>query len=274
MRVHARDMVFDVRVGGPDGGVPVLLLHGFPQHGGMWDGVVPVLHAAGLRTYAPDQRGYSPGARPSDVDTYRMPVFAQDAVALLDSLGLARAHVVGHDWGSIVGWHLAIDHADRVHTLTAVSAPHPAAFTDARRADDDQRQRSGYMSLFAMPGKAEDVLLADDARRLRGLFAGAGLSEERLESYVAPLLEPGALTGALNWYRRLERPNLGPAELPVTFIWGRDDPAIGPAAALACASHVAPGADYRFVPLDDVGHWVPDQVPEVVAAEVLARVNA
>lgn len=265
-------MVFDVRVGGPEDGPPVLLLHGFPQHGGMWDGVAARLHKAGFRTYAPDQRGYSPGARPSDVDTYRMDVFAEDAVALLDAFGVARVHVVGHDWGSVVGWHLAVDHAARVATLTAVSAPHPVAFAQARRADDDQRQRSGYMGFFAMPGKAEEVLLAGGGRRLRGLFAGAGLSEERLESYVAPLLEPGALTGALNWYRRLERPTLGPAEVPVTFIWGQDDPAIGSAAAQACAEYVK-GTDYRFVPLDGVGHWVPDQVPDLVAVEVLARVR-
>jgi pimeloyl-ACP methyl ester carboxylesterase len=72
MKVSARGMEFDVRVGGPEDGRPVLLLHGFPQHGGMWDGVAARLNAAGLRTYAPDQRGYSPGARPSDVDTYTM----------------------------------------------------------------------------------------------------------------------------------------------------------------------------------------------------------
>ena len=67
MQVITRGLTFDVRVGGPSAGPAVLLLHGFPQHGGMWDAVVPALHEAGYRTYAPDQRGYSPGARPSDV---------------------------------------------------------------------------------------------------------------------------------------------------------------------------------------------------------------
>ena len=131
MTVTARGLEFEVRVGGPAGGQPVLLLHGFPQHGGMWDAVVPALHQAGLRTYAPDQRGYSAGARPSDVDTYRMTEFVADAVALLDALDLGRVHVVGHDWGSIVAWHLAGEHADRVRTLTAVSVPHGA---DSRSA--------------------------------------------------------------------------------------------------------------------------------------------
>jgi pimeloyl-ACP methyl ester carboxylesterase len=272
MRVAVRDLNFEVRVGGPTDGRPVLLLHGFPQHGGMWDDVVPALHDAGLRTYAPDQRGYSPGARPSDVDGYPMADCVADAVALLDVLGLARVDVVGHDWGSVVGWHLAADHADRVRTLTAVSVPHPMAVGRARHTDGgDQKQRSEYMKFFAMAGKAEEVLTEDGARRLRRLFDP--LSADRIERYVQPLLEPGALTGALNWYRRLERTELAPVAVPVTFIWGNQDRAIGRAAANGCADFVVPGEDYRYVELDGVSHWVPDEAPKVVADEVLARMG-
>src|SRR4051794_34288404 len=261
MLVTARGLEFDVRTGGPVDGPAVLLLHGFPQHGGMWDGVVPALHDAGLRTYAPSQRGYSPGARPSDVDTYRMPELVKDAVALLDALGVERADVVGHDWGAVVAWHLAANHADRVRTLTAVSVAHPKAIEQARRTDGgDQKQRSAYMKVFALEGEAEAILLADDARRLRRLFQP--LTPAHSERYIRPLLEPGALTGALNWYRRLERPDLGPAQVPVTFIWGNQDPALGRAGAQACGDFVAPGLDYRFVELDGIGHWVADERPE------------
>ncbi len=272
MTVTARGLEFEVRVGGPADGQPVLLLHGFPQHGGMWDAVVPALHQAGLRTYAPDQRGYSAGARPSDVDGYPMADCVADAVALLDALGVDRVHVVGHDWGSVVGWHLAGGHADRVASLTAVSVPHPVAVGLARHTDGgDQKQRSEYMKFFAIAGKAEEVLLAEDARRLWRLFDP--LSREQAHRYVEPLLRPAALTGALNWYRRLERADLGPAQVPVTFVWGNQDKAIGRAAALACADFVATGNDYRFVELAGVSHWVPDEVPDVVAREVLARVG-
>lgn len=268
MTVRANGLEFDVRIGGPEGGPPVLLLHGFPQHGGMWDEVVPALHAAGLRTYAPDQRGYSPGARPSDVDGYPMLDCVADAVALLDALGLDRADVVGHDWGSVVAWHLAVSHPARVRTLTAVSVPHPEAVSRARHVEgSDQKERSAYMLLFAQPGTAERVLLEDDARRLRRLFRP--LPEPMVDRYVMPLLEPGALTGALSWYRKLERPGIGSTDVPVTFIWGNQDPAIGRIAAEACADFVT--GDYRFVELDGVSHWVPDQSPDVVASEVLAR---
>jgi pimeloyl-ACP methyl ester carboxylesterase len=160
-----------------------------------------------------------------------------------------------------------------VRTFTAVSVPHPMAIGLARRTDGgDQNQRSEYMKLFAMPGKAEEALLEDNARRLRRLFDP--LSDEQVRRYVPPLLEPGALTGALNWYRRLERPDLGPAQVPVTFVWGNQDRAIGRAAAQACADFVSPGQDYRFVELDGVSHWVPDEVPEAVTKQVLARIGA
>jgi pimeloyl-ACP methyl ester carboxylesterase len=270
MTVHANGLDFDVSTGGPADGPPVLLLHGFPQHSGMWDGVVPILHEAGLRTFAPNQRGYSAGTRPSGVDGYPMLDCVADAVALLDALGLDRVDVVGHDWGSVVGWHLAVSHADRVRSFTAVSVPHPEAVGRARHVDgSDQKERSSYMQLFAMPGKPEEMLLADDARRLRRLFHP--LPQAEVDRYVTPLLEPGALTGALNWYRKLERPNLGPATVPVTFIWGNQDQAIGRVAAQSCADYIAPGVDFRFVELDGVSHWLPDERPDAVGAEVLAR---
>lgn len=270
MLVTVRGLEFNVRTGGPDDGRPILLLHGFPQHGGMWDAVVPALHAAGLRTYAPDQRGYSPGTLSSDVDEYRMLNCVADMVALLDALGLDRVDVAGHDWGSVVGWHLAAAHADRVKSFTALSVPHPLAMSAARReSSGEQKQRSSYMTLFAMAGKAEQTLLEDDARRLWRLLHP--LPVEQAKSYVEPLLEPGALTGALNWYRRLERPELGPAQAPVTFIWGNGDLAVSRTAALACPDFVAAGQDYRFVEVDGVSHWIADQVPHLVAAEITAR---
>ncbi|MFW6187076.1 MAG: alpha/beta fold hydrolase, partial [Actinomycetota bacterium] len=103
---HSGDLLLDVRDDGPEDGEPVLLLHGFPQDGTSWDRVVPGLHDAGLRTLVPDQRGYAPGARPRGRRAYRLELLVEDVAALLDAAGLARAHVVGHDWGGIVGWAL------------------------------------------------------------------------------------------------------------------------------------------------------------------------
>ncbi|MER7002521.1 alpha/beta hydrolase [Dactylosporangium sp. NPDC000555] len=272
MKITARSLTFDVVDGGPADGDPVLLLHGFPQHSGEWAAVTPALHAAGLRTYALDQRGVSPGARPEGAEAYRIAECALDAVAVLDELGLPSVHLVGHDWGAICAWHLAIRHAERVRTLTAVSVPHPHASAHAYATDPDQRERSAYIKVFREVGRAEELLLEDDARRLRRIFDGSGLDAAGVDAYVRPMLEPGALTGALNWYRAmspLDLVGLGPARVPTTYVWSDGDRAIGATAARTCAEYV--DADYRFVPLAGISHWIPDQAPSEVAAAILAR---
>jgi pimeloyl-ACP methyl ester carboxylesterase len=271
MRVAARDLTFEVTAGGGSSGPPVLLLHGFPQHRGMWSPVAERLHAAGLRTYALDQRGYSPGARPEQVADYRMSECVADLTALLDQLDVPAAHVVGHDWGALVGWHLAARHPDRVRTLTAVSVPHPLAMAAALAEDPRQRAKSSYVGLFRRPGRAEEVLLERGGARLRALFAGC--PPELIGDYVTPMLEPATLTAALNWYRAMssaELNGLGPVPAPTTFVWGDRDLAIGEHAANGCAAFVT--GDYRFVPLAGVSHWAPDEAPDEVAAAVLARV--
>jgi pimeloyl-ACP methyl ester carboxylesterase len=268
-QVEVGGLTFEVRTGGPAGGAPVLLLHGFPENATMWAGVEPVLHAAGLRTIAPDQRGYSPGARPAGVAAYSVHHVVADALGLLDAYGIGRVHVLGHDWGAVVGWNLAVRHPDRVATLTAVSVPHPAAHGAAAREDPDQQERSAYIAVFRRPD-AEDLLLADGARRLRRMYAP--LTD--VDGFVRPLTGPGALTGPLNWYRAMSRADaddLGPVTVPTTYVWGSADIAVGRTAAEGCAAHVT--TDYRFVELDGVSHWVPEQEPAAVAQHALERIS-
>jgi pimeloyl-ACP methyl ester carboxylesterase len=274
LRVDVGDLTFDVRVDGPEDGRPVLLLHGFPETCTSWAAVTPLLTRAGLRTYAPDQLGYSPGARPGEVEAYSMQNLAQVTADLMTALEVPVADVVGHDWGANVAWTLAAWHSDRVRTLTAVSVPHPAAYTAAFRADPEQRERSAYIRLFWQPGKAEEVLLADDARRLRRMLTGGeqgtGIPPEAVDEYVAVLSAPGALTGALNWYRAMSSDTrVDPVEVPTTYVWSDGDVAIGRTAAEACANFVT--GDYRFVELPGVTHWIPEQAPEQLARAILDR---
>jgi pimeloyl-ACP methyl ester carboxylesterase len=275
LRVDVGDLTFDVRVDGPEDGRPVLLLHGFPETCTSWAAVTPLLTRAGLRTYAPDQLGYSPGARPGEVEAYSMQNLAQVTADLMTALEVPVADVVGHDWGANVAWTLAAWHSDRVRTLTAVSVPHPAAYTAAFRADPEQRERSAYIRLFWQPGKAEEVLLADDARRLRRMLTGGeqdtGIPPEAVDEYVAVLSAPGALTGALNWYRAMSSDTrVDPVEVPTTYVWSDGDVAIGRTAAEACANYVT--GDYRFVELPGVTHWIPEQAPEQLARAILDRI--
>jgi pimeloyl-ACP methyl ester carboxylesterase len=274
LRADVGDLTFDVRVDGPDDGRPVLLLHGFPETALSWAAVTPLLTEAGLRTYAPDQLGYSPGARPAEVGAYSMPNLAQVTADLMTAMAVPRADVVGHDWGANVAWTLAAWHPDRVRSLTAVSVPHPAAYTVAYRVDPEQKERSAYIRLFWQPGKAEDVLLADEARRLRRMLRGdgdTGIPAEAIDEYVAVLSAPGALTAALNWYRAMSSDiRVDPVELPTTYVWSDGDVAIGRTAAEACAQYVT--GDYRFVELPGVTHWIPEQAPEQLATAILDRI--
>jgi pimeloyl-ACP methyl ester carboxylesterase len=272
--VDVGDLTFDVRVDGADDGRPVLLLHGFPETSLSWAAVTPRLTEAGLRTYVPDQLGYSPGARPAEVEAYSMPALAQVTADLMTAMELPRADVVGHDWGANVAWTMAAWHPDRIRSLTAVSVPHPGAYTVAYRADPEQKERSGYIRLFWQAGKAEDVLLADDARRLRRMLHGDGdngIPAEAIDEYVAVLSAPGALTAALNWYRAMSSDiRVDKVEVPTTYVWSDGDVAIGRTAAEACAEYVT--ADYRFVELQGVTHWIPEQAPDRLAVAILDRI--
>jgi pimeloyl-ACP methyl ester carboxylesterase len=274
-QVDVGDLTFDVRVDGPEDGQPVLLLHGFPETSLSWAAVTPKLTAAGLRTYAPDQLGYSPGARPDEVAAYSTPSLAQVTADLMTALGVDRADVVGHDWGANVAWALAAWHPDRVRSLTAVSVPHPAAYTVAYRTDPEQKERSGYIRLFWQAGKAEDVLLADDSRRLRRMLSGgegdSGVPADAIDEYVAVLSAPGALTAALNWYRAMSsKDRVDPVGVPTTYVWSDGDVAIGRTAAEACANYVT--GDYAFVELPGITHWIPEQAPDQLAAAILDRI--
>ena len=179
--------------------------------------------------------------------------------------------MLGHDWGAVVGWHLAAKHPDRVRTLTAVSVPHPAAHAAAMRTDPEQQQLSGYIKAFRVPEVAEAALLADDARRLRRVFRP--LPDEATDVFVRPLQEPGALTAALSWYRAMgstDLDGLGPVSVPTTYVWGTEDAGVARAAAAVCAAYAT--GEFEFVELPGVSHWVPEQEPETVARHALARI--
>jgi pimeloyl-ACP methyl ester carboxylesterase len=266
-------LTFDVLDAGPADGDPVVLLHGFPQDATAWARVAPALHQHGLRTLAPDQRGYSPMARPRGRAQYRLRETTADVLGLLDAAGLASAHVVGHDWGGIAGWALAAWHPDRVRTLTALSVPHPAAMAKAM-VTSDQALRSYYMGLFQLPLLPERLLLAGKGAALRRMLRHGGLPEDVVEHYVARMREPGALSAALGWYRAIPfgaRDAVGTVRVPTLHIWSTGDAFLGRAGIEATQRFV--DAPYRLEVLDDVPHWIPELASDRVAELVTAHVR-
>jgi pimeloyl-ACP methyl ester carboxylesterase len=266
------NLVFDVLDSGPADGAAAVLLHGFPQTARAFDRLTPALHSAGLRTLAPDQRGYSPGARPPGRSAYVLREVVDDVLALLDAAGLPSAHLVGHDWGGLAAWALAAWHPWRVRTLTVLSVPHPAAMSQALLTSD-QALRSSYIGFFQLPAVPEAVLLAGQGALLRRTLHGAGLPGDLVDAYLHRLREPGALTAALNWYRALPletRTPVGTVRVPTLHVWGNRDPYLGRAAVEASAEYVA--APYRLEILAGAGHWLPelaaDRLGELVPAHV------
>lgn len=264
-RYRAEGLCFDVRDRGPSDGPPVVLLHGFPSDGTSWDRTADRLHAAGLRTLVPDQRGYSPGARPQGRSAYRVELLVADVLALLDAAGLQRAHMVGHDWGGLVAWALAAGCPERVASLTVASTPHPRALTRAL-VRSPQGLRSAYVGLFQLPRLPEALL----GHRLESLLRRSGLPAPDAARYARRMREPGALTAALNWYRAVPLSGLrtGAVGVPTTYAWGRRDGALGRAAAELTAEHTA--GPYRFVELA-AGHWLPETRPGELARLVVER---
>lgn len=267
-------LTFDVYDEGPAGGEVVVLLHGFPERASSWRRVAPLLHEAGYRTVAMDQRGYSRGARPKRRRDYRLRELLGDVLALVDTVAPGeRVHVVGHDWGAVPAWLLAAHHPDRVATLTAVSVPHPAAFL-AAMVRSRQLLHSWYMAAFQLPFLPER-LLGSRMRSADGLVSSFGMTEEDVVRFREEVVADGALPGGLGWYRAL--PLEGPALLrrkvtvPTTMVWSDGDVAVerwGP-------EHTGRWVDapFRFVALEGVSHWIPTHAPEALAEAILDRVR-
>lgn len=268
LRVQSGDLVLDAVATGPVDGTVIVLLHGFPQDSWCWRRVCPGLADAGFRVVAPDLRGYSPDARPTDVQAYAMTHLVDDVLAVIDAAGGGPVHLVGHDWGAAIAWHVAGRHPDRLLSLTALSVPHPLAFVEALTHDADQRARSQYMRDWSDPGTEQRMLDSG----LRDVFAP--VDEVDTEHYLAGLRQPGAMTAALNFYRaqsRADLDGLGPVRTPTLHVWSDADAALGRAGAEATERYVE--GPYRFEVLEGISHWIPEQAADKVVRLVLTHLE-
>lgn len=270
---HHDGLRFDVSVTGPADGRAVIVLHGFPSDRTAWAAVAPELAAAGCRVLAPDQRGYSPGARPPRRRDYRLNRLAGDVLALADQAGVDRFDVVGHDWGAIVAYHLAGHHPHRVRTVTALSVPHLGAWRQSL-VRSGQALRSSYMAFFQLPVLPERLLAARSGDRLRRALTRSGLDDHHARRYAARAARPGGLTGPLNWYRALpfDPPRLGQVPVSTMLVWGDRDRFVNRTAVDLCQRWVT--GPYRLEVARGVSHWLPEEAPARVVTKVLAHLRA
>ena len=268
---------FTADAAGPTGGVLVLLLHGFPESRHSWRAALPALAAAGYRAVAPDQRGYSPGARPDPLDlaNYAFDKLVADAVEIVAAAGYEgkRFHLVGHDWGGQVSWGMANAQPERLASLTVLSRPQPLSFRRALQdPNGDQKHRSRHHGKFLEPETGR-LLIEDNARRLReGLF-GQDVSKAAIEDHVSVLGTREAIEAALAWYRSNKglSGDFGPIKVPTLYLWGDADATVGPDAAHGTGEFVS--AAYAMEVLPGVGHFVMDQAAAKATALMLAHIK-
>jgi len=274
--IQANGMTFTCRTAGPADGEPVILLHGFPETSHMWTALLPVLAEAGYHCIAPDQRGYSAGARPEGVDQYATTTLVSDVMAIADAAGFDRFHLIGHDWGAAVGWRAVMAHPDRIVSWSALSIPHIASYQRAYATDPAQQEKSAYITFFQQVGAAEEALTGNDFAMLRGIWTAS--SPDEVADYVAVLSQPYAMTAALNWYRAgfgggapMLQDSAQEISVPTLTIWGNQDTAVGRSTTETAAQYMK--GPYRFVELD-AGHWLIQEQFETVRDELLAHLKA
>ncbi|MGR9089062.1 MAG: alpha/beta fold hydrolase [Gammaproteobacteria bacterium] len=245
-------------------GDPVLMLHGFPDSARLWRHQIPRLVDAGFRVIAPDQRGFGRSDKPAEKSAYTIGETMGDAVQLLDALGLERVRVISHDWGAAVGWALAAFCPERVERHIACSVGHLSALWHAGIA---QRRLAWYMLMFMREGLAEDILTRDNWQWFRDLFA----HHNEMETWIADLSRPGALTAALNWYRaNVDLDSWTPegwvlphVQCPTLGIWSSGDAYLTEVQMVSSGEYV--DADWSYHRLEGGSHWFMLDRPEVVA---------
>jgi pimeloyl-ACP methyl ester carboxylesterase len=265
-------LTFDVSDTGPVDGPRVVLLHGFPQRATCWEGVTRALNRWGYRTFAPDQRGYSPQARPRTRASYRLGALVEDVRALIGAVP-GPVHLVGHDWGAAVAWTLAAEHPAELRSLVSVSVPHPRAYVRSLLTST-QAARSWYAAAFQVPLVPEATARLLPALVETGLRR-SGMPEPAVERVRREVLDDGALGPALGYYRAFGLGGTGGpvqrVQVPTTHVWSDGDAALTRAGAERTGEYV--DAPYRLVVLPGLSHWIPDEAPEQLAQIIDQRAD-
>ena len=263
------DLTFTVDIAGAAGAEPILLLHGFPETRHMWRHQLEALAGAGFRAIAPDQRGYSSGARPPEESAYATDLIVRDALALMDALNAPRFHLIGHDWGGQIAWLIAAAHKPRVKSLAVLSRPHPAAFARAMKEDAAQAERSRHHRAFR-EGDALKRMREANLKPLSAALEAQGVPAANAAVYIRALSEPGAIEAAMNWYRAsgLAGSDIPPVSVPTLYIWGTSDATVGRTAAEFTKDFVQ--SPYTFTEMEDAGHFLVDQFPAETNKHLLA----
>lgn len=243
-------------------GAPVFVLHGFPDTADLWRHQVPALTGAGFRVIAPDLRGFGESDRAANDEDYFVFNSVADVIAIADGLGIGTFQLVGHDFGSGVGWMLATAHADRLERYVTISVGHPGSLV---LQGLNQMRLSWYSFLFQFKGLAEEKLMMNDWSLLREWLASSPDAERCIETVA----RPGALSAALGWYRANMKPDFWGIPLdypsvtiPVMGIHPTKDAFLVEGQMAGSKDYVA--GEWRYEEIDGAGHWVQLERPDEI----------
>ncbi|MFQ6003984.1 MAG: alpha/beta fold hydrolase [Woeseia sp.] len=285
-------------------GPTVILLHGFPELGFSWRHQLPALAAAGYRAIAPDQRGYGATDKPGSVGDYTIQDLIADLTGLLDALSFESAVFVGHDWGALVLWQMALLEPDRMTGLINLNIPFIARtpidpitlmrdylgddfyivnFQDANEADlkcdadpahvfdvlmrRNQATRAGFESL-----PKEKKVFSLLAALARSEPNGEPLLSEAERATYTEAFTAGGFTGPINWYRNWSHNWSSTADVqqtvnvPTLFIGAEDDVIVPTAQIEAMKPYVV---DLEIQMIEGCGHWTQQENPEAVNQLIL-----
>ena len=274
--IEVNDLVFNCRTSGlnnPKEGV--ILLHGFPETSHMWNELIPILAEKGYKVVAPDQRGYNPESLPRKTSEYELKKLCEDILAIGDYYGFEQFHLVGHDWGSSVGWILAGLNPERILSWSALSVPHLKAFMEAYKTDKDQKKKSRYIGFFKLPFLPEWYFSFNNHSKLIDLWSKS--SDEQIEIYLETFSKKRVLKSALNWYRANVgkitpelSSQLGDVHVPTVLIWGKYDAAIGRKGVQETDKYMR--GPYELIELD-AGHWLMQEAFHDVSRAIVNHIE-
>ncbi|MFQ5966230.1 MAG: alpha/beta fold hydrolase [Acidimicrobiia bacterium] len=252
-----------------------MFVHGFPELAYSWRHQLPALAEAGRRAIAFDLRGYGRSSKPEAVEAYSLESLVGDVIGLLDSLGLDRVALVGHDWGSIVLWSTVVLHPDRVASAVSLNVPYRGwccGFPNTQIIEKQLADRFSYVLSFQEAGRPEKSFEKDPAGWLGRIYRGVArepdfMTDDEFAVYLDAFAE-GGISGPINYYRNIDANWAATAyladrsiEAPTLVIAADSDPILPVTLTEGMDRWVK---DLRVEVVEYCGHWTQQEQPERV----------
>lgn len=278
-RIHANGLDFAYLEQGS--GPLVLLLHGFPDNALTWSHQMSALSEQGYRVVAPYLRGYLPTAIPAG-GFFDKATHVADVVALIRALnGGNPCHLVGQDWGAIIGYGVLAAHPELVSRAVLMAVPHPGQVTKSL-LDPKHIHRSFHWWFFQLADLPEKALLENDMAFIDYLWTywtTEGYQDKaHIQSVKETLAQPGVLTATLAYYRAMfdsskADPSLSslreamtrPITVPTLALCGADDLR----AELMQDQSQYFLNEYAFKLIDRAGHFLHREQPQAVSQQLI-----